>query len=182
MAQYYSASPPVVVQGRPYYAQSPYTGSGQQQQQYYVEKPDSAAAYQQQGDFGGQQQLPGGASADNKPTRHRGCRDAIWAILFYAHLAGMAFITVVYTPQVVNGAIENYSNNNNGGGRLLQEEEEGGGDGTSNSSGGYDTTDIDINPAALITMTAIMGALACILSSLALGFMIRFAEGLVKVR
>jgi hypothetical protein len=183
MAQWYSAAPPVV-QGQPYYGESPYGGQQQHQQHYYEQKPTTASAYQQQAEFGG-------AAVDNnssstKPIRQRGCRDAIWAILFYAHLGGIAFITVVYTPQVVNGAIENYSNNNSGGEqRLLQEEQDNNGDGgdsSSSSGGGYDAMDIDIDPAALGSMIAIMGALACLLSSLALGFMMRFAEGLIKVR
>jgi hypothetical protein len=179
MAQWYSAAPPVV-QGQSYYGESPYGGQQQHQQQYYEQKPTTASAYQQQAEFGG-------AAVDNnsstKPIRQRGCHDAIWAILFYAHLGGIAFITVVYTPQVVNGAIENYSNNNNSGGeqRLLQEEQDNNGD-SSNSGGEYDAMDVDFDPAALGSMIAIMGALACLLSSLALGFMMRFAEGLIKVR
>lgn len=161
MSQYYPSGggpAPPVVQGQPYYA-SPFGG----QQQQYDQKPTSAAVYNHH------PEEYGNGVASTKPQRQKGCRDVFWAILFYAHLAGIAFITIVYTPQVINGAMENYSNNN--GDRLLEEQQNGG-----------DAINLDINPSALISMTALMGILACILSSLALGFMIRFAEGLIKVR
>lgn len=164
MAQYYPSgqapAPPVVVQGQPYYA-SPFGG-----QQQYDQKPSSASAYNHH-----QEEYGNGVatSASNKPQRQNGCRDVFWAILFYAHLAGIAFITIVYTPQVINGAVENYVNNSNNQGDRFLEEQNG-------------EFAIDINPSALISMIALMGILACIMSSFALGFMIRFAEGLIKVK
>jgi len=44
----------------------------------------------------------------------------------------------------------------------------------------YEDVDWSIDPAALLAITGIAGILGCLFSSVALSFMIRFAEGLIK--
>jgi len=101
--------------------------------------------------------------------RKGGCRDAFWAILFYCHLGLMGYLALVFCPQAASSAYEQYGDG--GGGRTL---EEGGND------GGFSTQDISIDPRALIILTGLSGFLGCVVSSLAMGFMMRFAETLIK--
>lgn len=104
----------------------------------------------------------------------RGCRDVFFSILFYLHLAGVFYAAAVYAPLAAQEA--------NGGerrlvvlphSRWLQEDQ----DGYSNNDDG----EIEVNPGALVGVLVIAGILSFIFASLALGFMMRHAELLVKI-
>ena len=173
---YRSPSAPVVVQGRPMsYAASPYNpapnndhkGQDFQQAQYYNPQP----------------QQPYQAAHDQQhPQPQGGCRDIFWGILFYIHLAAMAYCAAVFAPQALSGAMDNY--NANGGRRMLL-----------NASSHYVPSvvsrfleennedaeiSMDIDPKELLAIVGLAGVLGCIFSSLAMVLMIRFAEGLIK--
>lgn len=169
---FYNASAPVIVQGHhpaPYTA-SPYNHSPASNKAQDYKQQDNQQAYQ-------------AAHDEQHPQRQGGCRDAFWGILFYAHLCAIGYCTAVFAPQAAGNAMEGY----NGGGerrmmldatpyvpsvatRLLQEEE----------NGEDAEVSLDIDPTALLSIVAVAGILGCIFSSLAMGFMIHFAEGLIK--
>eukprot|EP00977_Amphora_coffeiformis_P002169 scaffold425_cov175-Amphora_coffeaeformis.AAC.28 len=103
----------------------------------------------------------------------RGCRDVFFSILFYLHLAAVFYSGVIYAPQAANFE----GNNDNGGGerrslaasltnRWLEEDGNG---------------DFEIDPKALMIVLVIAGLLSFVVASLALGFMMRHADMLIKV-
>jgi len=175
---YYNSSAPVIVQGQhpAPYAASPYNHSPASNK--------AAQDYQQQQQQHNQQAYQ--AAPDQKhPQPQGGCRDAFWGILFYAHLCAIGYCTAVFAPQAAGSAIEGYNNGGGGGERrmlldatpyvpsvftrLLQDED------NENAE-----ISLDIDPTALLSIVGVAGMVGCILSSLAMGFMIRFAEGLIK--
>lgn len=111
----------------------------------------------------------------------RGCRDVFWGFLFYAHIAGMIAVAVMYGPQLASGAQDAVNNYNGGGGggrmlqsvasRFLQDDAE--------ADAGE--IDLDVDPAALATIVALCTVIALVLSTVALGFMMSFAEALIKM-
>lgn len=105
----------------------------------------------------------------------RGCRDVIFSILFYIHLAAIVYAAVVYAPQAAMDVAGNNNNNRrlSTALRWLQE------DGTYDNN--YEAGDIEINPNALLTVLVIAGLLSFVCASLALGFMMKFAESLIKI-
>lgn len=113
---------------------------------------------------------PGATSVYHQPpkeqprpqARQNGCRDVFWAVLFYLHLAGIIVLTVLYAPIAVQAASE-------GTNRRLEQ--------AANDDG---TQEIDVDVSALLPLLGVGSALSVLLSTLALGFMINFAEGLVK--
>lgn len=123
----------------------------------------------------------GKTSSSSKPQPQGGCRDAVWAVLFYAHLGMMGYLTLVYGPQVANTAYEQYGggggNDGDGGEQRALEEQAGGNEGYYD---GFSSQDISIDPKALIVLTGISGVLGCGISSLAMGFMMKHAETLIK--
>ena len=106
---------------------------------------------------------------DRRPSP--GCRDAIWAVLFYAQLGVMATVTVLYAPQVATTAMSSNEQ------RALAENDNDDDDASMMS---FTTQDLSIEPRALAWLTAVAGVFGCILSSVAMGFMIRYAETLIK--
>jgi hypothetical protein len=152
---------------------------------------------------------------NNNPPR-RGCRDCFWALLFYAHLAGIVASAVLTAPTAMadwmdaaansTSSYNNYNNNNNNnnggngddaannnnnGGRFLSHwthrflEEaaanNNGGDDSVNNDTDSSLSDIAIDPTALMIVLAVCGIGGLIMSSLALSFMMIFAEGLIKI-
>lgn len=114
----------------------------------------------------------------------RGCRDVLFSILFYLHLAGVMYAAVVYAPLAAQEAAGDYGGErrlgmimlpNSVSSRWLQDEGE--------EQGGYNNEngEIEINPGALLGVLVIAGILSFIFASLALGFMMRHAEMLVKI-
>ena len=113
----------------------------------------------------------------------RGCRDVFFSILFYLHLVGVMYAGVVYAPLAAQEA-------SNGGERRLVvlpmmmtgdrwlQEEGGEYDGNNNNN---EAGDIEVDPSALLGVLVIAGILSFIFASLALGFMMRHAETLVKL-
>jgi hypothetical protein len=132
-------------------------------------------------------------------------RDVIWGILFYIHLLLIIVITIIYAPQSFSNAITNYASDSGQRRtrrvllRKLQEDEDndnndnssynGNGSGNYNNNNNEDTSDSsssntlisNFNPLTAITLICIAGIIGIILSSLSMGFMIKFAEPLVKV-
>jgi hypothetical protein len=115
---------------------------------------------------------PDGAQPGIPEKTERGFRDVFFGILFYAHLGAIVYTSAVYAPQAALAAADNVQG---GGGRrsLLGRwlEEDGGGD----------EQEIEIDPGALLSVLVVAGILSFIFSSLALGFMMRFAETLIKI-
>ena len=92
------------------------------------------------------------------------CRDFIWGLLFYVHLAGIAACTAIYAPQALQDMGEDYAS---GAQRRLEDAAD---------DAGYA---LDMDSVIYILLGA--GLAGCLLSSLAMLFMISFAEGLIKV-
>ena len=82
----------------------------------------------------------------------------------------MAFCAAIYTPQMYSTIGQEYANGD-GGGRALEGEE--------NQNANYQAPDISISQ--IVSIVSISGIVGLVLSTLALGFMMRFAEGLIKV-
>jgi len=108
-----------------------------------------------------------------RPQSSSNCRDFVWMLLFYAHLAGIAACTAIYVPQAIN--ILGVESSNGAQRRLSfssssfrQLEDDGGQD-----------FPLDMNVILQILVWA--GLAACVLSSLAMLFMMKFAEGLIKM-
>ena len=118
------------------------------------------------------------------PPSNRRCRDALWAVLFYAHLIGMAACTCLYVPamigdfQLSSSSAQQQSQYNPHSRwlelsftRFLQDEEQA----------SDDDLELDVDPNALLVVLCAGAVISLILSTLALGFMMSFAEALVKV-
>ena len=142
--------------------ESSYNHGGQQQQHY--------------GDFGMHQtQEVSWTKGERQPKR---CNDIFFGILFYAHLGVMAWCTATYGPTMLS-EVEAQSANRQ---RYLLRFLEGGNDDqqTDNASGGEEFS-IELSMNDVLLLLGISGALGFVLSSLALGFMMMFAEGLIKM-
>lgn len=112
-------------------------------------------------------------------SESRPCRDVFWAILFYAHLVGMAVLAATYTPTMVSEIAENVEQ---GGGRsLLAANQHIVARFLDDAGNGGEEQDLEIDPQALLTVLCISSALAFGASSLAMGFMMSFAEALIKM-
>lgn len=111
----------------------------------------------------------GTTATDLKPDVPAGrpCRDVFWAILFYAHIFLLAGLAFTFTPSMIQDIAEGVEQ---GGQRMLRMLEEGNQD-----------SDVVINPAALIVSLCFSSVFALGVSSLALGFMMSFAEILIKM-
>lgn len=109
---------------------------------------------------------------DAKPAdQGRSCRDVFWAVLFYAHLTAIAYLAVVYAPQMVNDIA---ANTEGGGGRVLMTKSR------LLDDGKQEDTDFDIDPSTLMVVLGACGILGLGVSTAALGFMMSFAEALIK--
>lgn len=133
-------------------------------------------------------------------------RDAFWALLFYIHLVTIAIAGATYTPQMMKDVAENYYEGDYGGGdrRLVNSEGTGNSDSThvirhlasktvalfprilkqeeeSENKYGEDNElnmDFDSNMAMIIIcLTVVLGF---VISSLSMGLLISFGEGLIK--
>jgi len=95
----------------------------------------------------------------------RQCRDAFCAILFYIHIGLIAFCTARFAPLVVQdlGAADYY----NAQRRFLENNN--------------DNADFTVDPQAVMVILAVSGVAGFVLSSLAMLFLMRFAEGLIKM-
>jgi Plasma-membrane choline transporter len=106
-----------------------------------------------------------------QPTR---CNDVFFGILFYAHLAVIAWATIAYLPQMYNMVSDEYSyNSEGGGGRLLQD----------NNAQGESNSEEESNVSSLNQIyiyLCVSGVAGVILCSLALSFMMVFAGALIK--
>ena len=110
------------------------------------------------------------AAQDMKPvdsTTSRPCRDVFWALLFYAHLACLGYLAVLYAPQMLNDVAEQ----NDGQQRFLQQD----------NDNNEQQQDLELDPNALLAVLGLSSVLGFAASSLALGFMVTFAESLVKI-
>ena len=151
----------------------------QQQQQQYggvapVKPMTQASTYNHSSNSNPQDAKPANTN-ENHP-----CRDVFWAILFYVHLAGMAYLTATYTPAFIADVAENVEQGGNGGRRsLLQAKEQL----TARflDDAAQKNQELEIDPSALLTVLCLSSAVAFAVSSFALGFMISFAEALIKM-
>jgi hypothetical protein len=104
------------------------------------------------------------------------CNDVFFAILFYAHLGVIAWITAVYAPamamDVADGVQDAYQN------RFL--DEDGGGNDGGDQDNGDGNGEIQFDMAALWLILGVSAVAGFIMSALFLSVMMRFAEGLIK--
>ncbi len=109
---------------------------------------------------------------DLKPDAPAGrpCRDMFWGLLFYAHIFLLAGLAFTFTPVMIQDVAEGVEQ---GGQRMLRMLEEG------NYVNG--NSDYEISPTALTVSLCLSSIYALGVSSLALGFMISFAEVLIKL-
>lgn len=98
---------------------------------------------------------------EHQPRR---CQDAIWAILFYAHLAVMAILAATCLPQMLATVADGDQQRRLMKLRFLEEQEE----------------DMVVDLDGMLWIVSVCGVAAFVLSTLALGFMIRFSEILIK--
>lgn len=107
------------------------------------------------------------------------CKDVVWAILFYAHLGAIAFTTIRYAPMMA----QDMTMENAGGAyrklskavRFLQDENgsDGGGEG--------DVAELNLDMSTILTILAIAGLAALLVSSAAVGLMMAFPKPLIKM-
>ncbi|KAL7579702.1 hypothetical protein ACA910_021847 [Epithemia clementina (nom. ined.)] len=103
----------------------------------------------------------------------RGCRDPIFAILFYAHLAVVGWTAATYTPimvEEVGEAVINVNNMNGWGDRRRLNEDYN-----------DDVFDINFDATHLTMIIMISCSMVFVVSSLALVFMISCAQPLIKM-
>lgn len=118
------------------------------------------------------------------------CRDMLWAVLFYVHLAAMAVVAIRYAPLMaqdvaadyVGGAYRKLASSSTSWWRGLEEEAEGGYDDNNYSAGdGEEAASLDLDLAALLTIIAFAGLAALLVSSAAIGLMMAFPKPLIKM-
>jgi Plasma-membrane choline transporter len=129
-----------------------------------------------------------------EPTRR--CNDALWAILFIIHLGIMIGVAATFIPQMTNKLGEDYAadahNNDDSRRRSLQVRlrfledynDNGGGTGWSYQDvdyQGFDSNTIRLDLGLSITVVAVACVSGIVLATMALGFMILFAETLIRV-
>lgn len=110
------------------------------------------------------------------------CNDAFFGLLFYAHLAVIAWTTIIFVPQLYASMADQYDSSSSGSSyagnrrflsmpRWLQESE--------SESTSEDMPDLEMNEIFLIL--GVSGAVGFLVSSLALSFMMTCARPLIKV-
>jgi hypothetical protein len=107
---------------------------------------------------------------EKQPTA---CKDFIWAILFYAHLGVIAFVTAFFVPQMAQDIASGYSGRRLIGGvnrllsiRSLEEAEE---------------ADIEFDLNAIFIILSVAGLAGLIISTGALCLMMMFPSHLIKL-
>jgi Plasma-membrane choline transporter len=112
------------------------------------------------------------------PPLNRRCQDLFWALLFYAHLFGIAYCTYTYSPRFLSDFRETtsyaqqmqYYNPHHTRRELEQ-----------NFNDDDSDLELDIDPHALLIVMCIGTVMSLVFSTCALGFMMSYAEVLVKV-
>ena len=113
----------------------------------------------------------------------RGCRDAIFAVIFYAHLGLIAWAAASYTPTMVGEVGEGVVNYRQGWGdrRRLDEEQDNNNDEHDDNNEENDGLNMDFDATHLTMIALIAAFLSFVLSSCALGLMISCAKPLIKM-
>ena len=107
----------------------------------------------------------------------KACRDVFWAILFYAHLVGVAIVTIQYAPMVVSDMAGQY-----GGGRFLFDWDDYSlwGDGNSNRNlEGEEEFELKLN--TIWSILLVSGMSGFFISSLATSLMMAIPTGMIKI-
>ncbi|GAX15239.1 hypothetical protein FisN_1Hh676 [Fistulifera solaris] len=109
---------------------------------------------------------------DLKPDAPAGrpCRDVFWGLLFYAHIFLLAGLAFLFTPTMIQDVAEGVEQ---GGQRMMRMLEE--------RNYGNENDESGISPAALVVSLCLSSVYALGVSTLALGFMMSFAEVLIKL-
>lgn len=125
---------------------------------------------------------------DEITTSPRGCRDFVWAIIFYLHLAGFIAISVIYVPMFIQTAIDNNAANSGQRKlytRILQNDDASDTEYNGNGGGGDDQQNFlqgfPVSPDQLLLIVCIAGSFSLLWSSLSMIFIISFADLLIKV-
>jgi hypothetical protein len=117
------------------------------------------------------------------------CRDVFWAILFYVHLVAVAYASAKFAPAMAQDMADGYAsdnNNNDNGGRRslfsvsrrwLDQEDKQESDYADND--GQEELPVDME--TIMFILGVSGLAGFVLSSLAMGFMMNFAQGLIKM-
>ena len=111
------------------------------------------------------------------PQPRRGCRDAIWGPLFYGHVAVIAYLAAANVPAIA-ADVAQQAENGDGGNRFLRRflEED-----AAAADGNQEVEEFATDPSILLSLIGISAIAGLIVSTLALSFMMTFAETLVKV-
>lgn len=114
----------------------------------------------------------GTTTTDLKPDVPVGrpCRDVFWGIFFYAHVFFLGGLAVTFTPSMIQDVAEGVEQ---GGQRMLRMLDE--------QYNGNQSSDVEIDPAPLVVALCFSSLFALGISSLALGFMMSFAQALIKM-
>jgi hypothetical protein len=193
---YYNAGAPVVVQGQeeatPYYnagAQTPIVVQGRE-----VHNPTQLLgelAYHNMQSTNNDDATTGNEwkKGEQQPKQYR---DVFWALLFYVHLGVVAFAAAIYAPAMAQGMAEDYG----GGGQNRRSMTSSFansssstirrwlGDGEqqeSNWGGDNYGENLNVDMESLFMILFFTGFAGFFLSSLAMAFMMNFAEGLIKM-
>jgi hypothetical protein len=130
------------------------------------------------GDNGNSDQWTKGEKQPNQ------CRDGFWAVLFYVHLVAVAYASAKYAPAMAQDMADGYGGNNDDDGRrslfsvsrwLDQEKQEA--DYADYANG----DELPVDMGTIMFLLGVSGLAGLILSSLAMGFMMNFAQGLIKM-
>jgi len=107
----------------------------------------------------------------------KACRDVFWAILLYAHLVGVAIVTIQYAPMVVSDMAGQY-----GGGRFLFDWDDyslwGNGDSNRNLEG---EEEFELKMNTIWSILLVSGMSGFFISSLAMSLMMAIPTGMIKI-
>lgn len=107
------------------------------------------------------------------------CQDMFWAILFYAHLGAIGAVTAKYAPLMKEELAEGYADGYQNNGRRLSSisrflEDNGG-------ENQQEDAELDFGMDAIWFILGISGLFSCLISTVAMMFMMSFAQGLIKM-
>ena len=125
-------------------------------------------------------------SYTQQASARTGCKDGIWAVLFYAHLIGLVAVTIKFAPIMVADMSNEYINGQGQGRKLLSSVgrflQDGNGDGDSgDNANNNEEYQLDLDPRAIFVILVVCGVAGFIISAIGLSFMITCAKPMIKV-
>lgn len=150
---------------------------GKQRAQEKLSSADQNSYYVRP-DFDGNGQSDGIFKSD------RACRDLVWAIVFYLHLAGFVAVSVIYVPMFLQTAINNSAANSGQRklfARYLEDQDEYNGNGGGGNDQQFTLQSFPANPNELLIIVCIAGAFSLICSSLSMIVVMHLGELFIKI-